>query len=221
MSLAVWKKTPRCLLAAAHNQLQRLRKQYMAFKLLQHFPSINHGAVTAFHTETSPFSHPPTTTFPLPTCLYTMPSLLPASSLFHSFCHHERSAMVSGSFGEQQELSSEPPQPFEWKECPPGRASVLITELRQEDEGQVSLQWNRNHQLNLLMGQEEKPIWEDIPLTSQPREQCCCKVSGWHSPQALTPQHKAFQPSPFCSDSLLHEHQQMRLTLRNSLPLNR
>lgn len=122
-------------LAVSHNQFQRLQKQYMVFKLLQHFPPINYGAVTAFHTETSSFSHPFITTFPLPSCPHTMPSHLPASSLFHSFCPLRRFAMMRGSFGEQQELSSEPSPPFKLQECPTGQCPSADHTAQSEEWG--------------------------------------------------------------------------------------
>lgn len=55
------------------------------------------------------------------------------------------------------------------RSVPQGSVPVLITQLNQKDEEQLSLEWNRNHQLNLLVGQEEKLALGRILLNSQPR----------------------------------------------------
>lgn len=77
-----WKKMPSCLLVASHN-LFPVKKQSLVAKWLP-FPCVVTAAVTLFHTETSPFSHPLCN---IPLCPLALRKhqatfLLPASFIF-------------------------------------------------------------------------------------------------------------------------------------------
>lgn len=158
MGLAM-EKTPSHLLAASQTQFQRLKKQYMVFKLLQQLPSINHGAVTAFHTETSSFSHPCRIPCP-PALTQCHATFLPPAYFILSATTGGLQwffiAVMGGSFGEQQGLGSDPAQPFKLQGVP--QAEPQCSSHTQAAGGAALSTTEEKPSANLLVGQEEKLI---------------------------------------------------------------
>lgn len=117
-----------------------------------------------------------------------MPKHLPASSFFHSFCHHRRFAVMWGSSGEQQELSSEPLQPLTCRVSP--RAVPQCSHSSGTRMGSRFLYNRRETFTKCARGAGSKADWDW--LQCQPRRGwavlllCAWLAQPWHSPWAHT-----------------------------------